>query len=58
MGMTFTSSGQILPLTRTPSFFVHRGTYDPVTKKPIRTEANYDEIDVNTLIGKPIISYF
>jgi prepilin-type N-terminal cleavage/methylation domain-containing protein len=56
--VTFTSSGQILPLARTPSFFVHRGTIDPVTRKPIRTERNYDEIDINTLIGKPIVTSF
>ncbi|HLY27158.1 MAG TPA: type II secretion system protein [Aggregatilineales bacterium] len=56
--VTFTSTGQILPLTRTPQFFVHRGTYNPVLMKPVRTELNYDKIEINTLIGKPIVSYF
>jgi prepilin-type N-terminal cleavage/methylation domain-containing protein len=56
--LTFTPSGQVLPLSRTPELWVHRGSYDPVTKKPIRTEPNYDQIEVNTLIGKPIVSYF
>lgn len=56
--VTFTSSGQVLPLTRTPQFFVHRGVYDSTTKRPMRTEANYDEIEINTLIGKPIVSSF
>jgi prepilin-type N-terminal cleavage/methylation domain-containing protein len=56
--LTFTPSGQVLPLSRTPGLFVHRGSYNPVTKIPIRTEANYDHIEVNTLIGKPIVSSF
>lgn len=56
--LTFTPSGQVLPLSRTPEFFVHRGSYDPVTKKPIRTEPNYDHIEINTLIGKPVISSY
>ena len=56
--VTFTASGQILPLMRTPQFIVQRGSYDPTTKKPIRTEPNYDKIEINTLIGKPIVSSF
>jgi len=56
--LTFTASGQVLPLARTPELFVQRGSYDPTTKKPVRTEANYDRIEINTLIGKPIITSF
>jgi prepilin-type N-terminal cleavage/methylation domain-containing protein len=56
--VTFTPNGQVLPLSRRPKFTLYEGVVDGSTLQPMRTgtSSNSYSIEINSLVGKPVIT--
>lgn len=53
--VTLNKDGNVLPLSKIPSFFMFKGRVDPTSLKPVSTGAGTNEIAIGTLLGKPRI---